>query len=386
MNRFDIRTAAIVPALACLAILSGCRSQQNPAVQAAEAPPVPVGAIAIQPRPFTAVVPITGTLISRSRVEIRAETFGRVTKFPKEEGETVKAGEPVIWVEQENYRLTLKQTESAVQVAEAALARTHVLAAHAQTELDRARNLLKSGGITQKDLDLAVVNEQDARSQVRLAEAQLEQSRTAVDIARKKLADTTILAPVGGEIQRKFVNVGAYVEAPTPVMVIVDNGRLELEASVPSAELAAIRSSMRVAFKVNSYPDTKFEGRVVEISPAVDPESRAAKVRIDVPNTGRRLKSGMFAEGEILTGVERSAIIIPATAIYREDNAAGQGSVFIVQNGHSARRKVKLGREWNGSIEIAEGLAAGDILITEQSLEITDGVRVQTRGGGDVPK
>ena len=368
------------------ALITGCRTQRSNAVQvAAEPPPVIAAAVTLHARPFTSMIPLTGTLVSRTRVEVRAETTGRVTKFPKEEGDPVRAGEPLLWVEQENYRLALKQSESAVAVSEAALARSRVLAAHAQTELERAQHLIESGGITDKDLKLAIVNEQDARSQVRLSEAQLDQARAALDVARKKLADSIVRAPVDGEIQRKAINVGFYVEPPTPVVVLVDNSRLELEAPVPSAVMAQIRPGMRVTFTVNSYPAERFEGRVLELGASVDAESRAAKVRIQVPNPAGRLKAGMFAEGEILIGTESRALVVPAAALYR-DERGGESSVFIVENGRAVRRKVTISRERDGSAEIASGLKEGDQLVTEQSLEIADGVRVKTHEGGNVPE
>lgn len=379
------RTYWLCAMAACAALLSGCKPQQGPPVQAAEAPPVSAATMTVEPRPFTSIIPATGSLISRSRVEVRAETFGRVLKFPKEEGERVRAGEPMIWVEEDNYRLALKQAESSVQVAEVGIARAKVLAVHAQTELDRAQNLIKSGGITEKDLKLAIVTEQDGRSQVRLAEAQLEQAKTAVDMARKKLADTLIRAPVDGEIQKKHVNVGAYVEAPTPVFVLVDNSRLELEVPVPAAELARVRTGMLVKFRVNSYPDQQFEGRVIEIGAAVDAQSRAANIRIRAPNAGGKLKAGMFAEGEIVTDVAKSALVIPTAAIYRNDQMAGEGSVFVIDNGRASKRNVKLGRQLDGSVEIASGLKQGDVLITEQSLELADGVRVEARKATHAP-
>ena len=74
-----------------------------------------------------------------------------------------------------------------------------------------------------------------------MAGAQLEQARAALDVARKHLRDAEIKSPVAGEIQRKFVNKGAYVEPPTPVFTLVDNSRLELESPVASADLAPIR-------------------------------------------------------------------------------------------------------------------------------------------------
>jgi RND family efflux transporter MFP subunit len=363
--------------------LTGCSSQQAaPQAVATEAPAVRVKVASVVTQPFAATVAVTGSLISNTRVDVKAETTGRLLAFPKEEGESVDAGEVVAVVDDENYRLAERQAASAVAVAGAALARAKITEAHSKTELERAQNLVKSGGITDKDLKAAQVAEQDARAQVELASAQLDQARATLETARKHVRDASIHAPVAGEIQRKFVNVGAYVEPATAVMTLVNNRRLELESSVPSSDLAPIRKGQKVTFTVNSYPGEAFEGRVIDLNPAVEAETRAAKVRIAVDNSGNKLKAGMFAQGEILTGVESQAIVIPASAAYRDDRSAKESYVFVVENGKAARRAVTLGRERSAQLEIRSGLKPGDVLILEQSIEVAEGVRVAPEAAG----
>jgi RND family efflux transporter MFP subunit len=358
-------------------LLSGCQKKEPSSVRASEPPAVQANVLEVQTEPFTATVAVTGTLVSTSRVDVKAETIGRVVRFPKEEGDRVAAGEAVVWVDDEDYRLAARQAESSVEVAEAGLERARVLEDHSRSELERARNLVKSGGITDKDLKAAELAERDARAQVSLAQAQLEQARAALAVARKRLEDTVVRAPVAGEIQHKFVRTGAYVEAPTPVFALVDNRRLELESPVPSSELAPIRPGQTVTFSVNSYPGKLSEGRIVEISPAVDVQTRSAKVRIRVDNRDGKLRAGMFAQGEILTGVEQQAIIIPAPAVYRDDRSAKESFVFVVEDNKAVRRPVRIGRERDSELEIVTGLKPGDLLIAEQSIELAEGVPVQ---------
>jgi RND family efflux transporter MFP subunit len=369
------RYLCLLPFAFCL-LLSGCQQKNAAAVKPVEAPPVEVRVVQVESKPFTSTVAVTGTLVSRTRVEVKAETIGRVLRFPKEEGDPVAAGEPVIWVDDEDSRLALRQTESAVLVAEAALERAKVLELHSKSENERAQNLLRSGGITEKDFKAAELAEQDARAQAALAQAQLDQARAAVAVARKRVEDTVVRAPVSGEIQHKSVNPGAYVEMATPVFTLVDNRRLELESSVPSADIAQLRPGQAVTFSVNSYPGERFEGRLIEILPAVDAESRSAKVRVQV-SAGGRLKAGMFAQGEILTGMQREAVVIPAAAVYRDDRSAKDSYVFVVENGKAVRRAVRIGRETDSMLEITEGLKPGDALIAEQSVEVAEGVKVR---------
>ncbi len=366
----------LVCAMVVLAAAAGCRKKETEATITGEAPAVPVRVMEVKAEAFAATVPMTGTLVSRSLVTVKGETTGRLLRFPKQEGDAVQAGEAVAWVDDENYRLALDQARAAVQVAEAALARTRVAAEHALTELERARNLIRSGGITDRDLKAAEVSERDARAQVALAQAQLDQARAALPAAEKRLRDTVIRAPIAGVIETKFFNPGAYIEPPTQMFTVVDNQKLELESAVPATDLAEVRAGQRVRFRVASYPETLFEGRVVEINPSVDPMTRSAKVRIGVDNSSGRLKAGMFAQGDILTGAERQAIIIPPAAAYRASGSGSEAYVFVVENGKAARRAVQLGREAEGRLEVVSGLKPGEVLIAEQRIELADGVAV----------
>ncbi len=360
----------------CLLSSSACQ-RATTSTKAAEPPPVAVSVVKVQAEPFAVTIPVTGTLASTSRVDVKAETIGRVARFDKEEGDAVSAGETVVWLDEEDRRLALCQAETAVAVSEAAIEKTRVMQAHYIAEHERARHLLQSGGITDKDLKSAEVAERDARAQALLTEAQLAQARAALEVARKRLRDCQIHAPVSGRIQTKFVRKGAYVEAPTALFTLVDNRRLELESPVASAGLGPIRAGQKVTFAVNSYPGETFEGRVVEVGPAVDPQTRSAKVRVQVDNSGSRLKAGLFAQGEILTGVDTQAIVIPASALYREDSTKAS-YVFVVEQDKAARRAVRTGRQRNQHVEITQGLKPGDTLITEQNIQLADGVRVQS--------
>ena len=360
------------------AMLPACSKPQARSLAAAD-PPVVAAVITVASESYPITIPVTGTLVSHTRVDVKAEVIGHIARFDKEEGERVEAGEPVVWVDDENSRLAERQAKTAVDSAEAALDRARLIEDHSKVELERAGNLVKSGGITDKDLKAAQLACRDATAQVALAEAQTEQMRAALAVAQKRVRDTVIYAPVAGEIQRKVLNKGSYVEAPTHIFTIVDNSRLELESPVPSADLASIRPGQAVTFRVNSYPEAKFAGRVIEINPSVEEQTRAAKVRIQVANSGGKLKAGMFAEGEILTGTTAGAIVIPASAVYRDDRSAKSAYVFTLSDGKAVRCNVRIGHERDSSLEIIEGLHAGEELIAEQSIEIAEGVRVQPR-------
>jgi RND family efflux transporter MFP subunit len=328
---------------------------------------------------FATVVPVTGSLVSLATVDVKAEMSGRVVRFDKMEGDRVRAGETVVWLDRERAELAVRQADTAVQVAEAALARARVTESHNRQELQRARNLLSSGGITDRDLKSAEVAEQDGHAQVQLAQAQLEQAKAEAAIAQKLLRDCHVRAPVNGVISRKLVNPGAYVEAQTGLFNLVDNSRLELESSVASSLLGPLRAGQKARFVVAGFPGKSFEGQVREINPALESESRSARVRIHVPNPAGLLRSGMFAQGEVFTGVDPVALVLPLSAVYRDDASSHRAFVYVVENGQAAQRPIVLGQERDSKVQVVDGLKPGEQVIAEPSIEVAPGVRVTGR-------
>lgn len=380
----ETKQAAVAGAAAILALLTaGCgKEATSKAAETSQPSGVRIAAVRVQREPFPSTVAITGTLVSRASVTVKAETTGRVTLITKDEGESVRAGEPVVFVDDAHQKIALRQAESAVMVAKAAYDRAIVLESHSRNEWTRAQNLLKSGGITDRDYKSAEIATREAAAQVALCSAQVEQAQSQVDAAKKRLEDTVVRAPVAGEIQAKITAAGAYVEPPTPVFSVVDNGQLELETMVAAVNLGEVRNGQLVKFGVSTFPGQSFEGRVIDMSPAMQADTRSGKVRVRVTSSAGRLRAGMFVQGEILIDAHREGILLPADAAYRDDRSARTAYVFVVENGRAVKRNVSIGAERGAMLDIVEGLKAGDVVAAEQSIELADGVPVQPQVKG----
>ncbi|MFB3904999.1 MAG: efflux RND transporter periplasmic adaptor subunit [Acidobacteriota bacterium] len=337
-------------------------------------PPLPVRTVRLQAKPLEHRVEVTGTLISTVAVDIKTEVQGRLMSVTKEEGDFVQNGELVAVQNEENPKLGLQQAEANLETAIAALERVKVVEEHARIEDERAKNLLKSGGITDRDFQAAQMALNDAKAQRRLAEAQIEQARQAVAVARKRLDDCRVYSPISGEIERKYLNQGSYVDGGAVLYHVVDNQRLELEMFVSSNDLGQLKEGQVVRFSVPSYPGEAFEGRIKTINPAVQAASRSISVRASVPNPARKLKAGMFARGWIVTGIQTEGYMVPPNAVWRRANLAP--FVFVVEQGTAHKREVTLGLEQPEGIEITQGLKPGDEVVTEQYMELADGSRV----------
>ena len=373
-NRKHLMWLAIAVS-AALAI--GCGRQESTNAAATVQPvPIRTAALRVQMHPFAPSIAITGTLVSRSAVTVKAETTGRIVRFPKEEGDAVEAGEIVVWVDDSHEKVAAMQAQSGVVVAEAALERAKVSQRHAQSEWVRAQNLLKSGGITDRDFKAAELADRDATAQMSVCAAQVEQARSQLAATKQMLEDSVVRAPVAGEIQAKLAAQGGYVEPPTALFLLVDNTMLELESLIATIHLGRIRPGQQARFKVNSFPAEEFIAKVIEVNPAVQAETRSAKVRLRVDNRSGKLKAGMFAQGEIITGNVRSSVLLPSNAVYRDDRSIASAYVFVIDNGRATKRTVVIGSERDTLFEVVTGLTAGEIVAAEQSVELAEGVLV----------
>lgn len=370
-NRRALWAALLAPA-ALLLLAPGC-SKETAAKTETVAPPLPVKITRVEPRPVEQLVEITGNLVSAVTVDVKTEVPGRLVSLLKDEGDFVGKGELVARLDDSNPILGVRQAEANLETTAAALERASVAEEHARIEDARARNLIKSGGITERDQQAAEMALKDAKAQVRLIEAQIAQARQAVDIAKKRLSDCSVYSPISGEVESKRVNQGTYLDSGAVLLRIVDNQRLELESYVASSELARLKEGQTVRFSVSAYPET-FEARIKTISPAVESINRSIQVKGTVPNPARKLKTGMFVRGWIVTGVRPDSYLVPADAVWRQPSQPP--FVFVVEQDVARKRQVATGLEQPGGVEVTGGLKPGDVVVTEQYLELADGSRV----------
>jgi len=356
-------------------VLSACSNEAAKSTAAARS--LTVRVVRVELQPLEEVLDVTGSLVSSVAVDVKTEFAGRLSTLLKQEGDRVAKGELLAGLEETDARLALGQARATLDVAQATLDRARVGEEHARREQERAQNLLRSGGITDRDFQAAEMTARDARAQVKLAEAQVEQARQAVAVAQKRLSDCRIVSPINGEVERKVYNPGGWVDGNVLLYKLVDNQRLELETNVASSEIARLAEGQKVRFSVAAFPEEEFAASLLTISPAVQLQNRSVAVRAAVPYPGGKLKAGMFVKGRIIIGVKPAAVVVPLDAVWRR---VGQASfVYVVEQSRARRREVKLGIEQPQTIEIAAGLKAGEVVVAEQNLELADGVRVTPR-------
>src|SRR6185369_7637710 len=206
----------------------------------------------------------------------------------------------------------------------------------------------------------------------------LQDRRAAYDLAAKKLADAVVRAPISGVVSERLVQVGEFIGERTPVATIVQVDPLKLRTGVQERHAGIIQEGQPVEFRVESFGDTLFHGKVAHVSPSLDQTMRTFAVEALVDNSDRRLKPGFFAKGVILTRKDEGVMAVPDSAI---STLAGVSSVYIVKDGKIRQQAVTLGVRQGDLWEVLDGVKGEETLAASRLNELATGTSVQAENG-----
>jgi membrane fusion protein (multidrug efflux system) len=225
--------------------------------------------------------------------------------------------------------------------------------------LDRTSGLAKSQNVSQSKLDEQI-------SALRKAEAN-------VAGARARVADYRITAPFGGILGTRRVSLGALVSPGTVVTTLDDISVVKLDFAVPENFLSALKPGLDIEATSTAYPGETFKGQVLAVDSRVDPVTRSIGIRALMPNPNLRLRPGMLMIVDLIKN-RRESLIIPEQALVPDPEAQ---FVFVINSDNVANRvKVTIGRRRLGYVEVLEGLNEGDLIVTEGTIDVRQGGKV----------
>ena len=318
--------------------------------------------------PVARTIPLTGTLRPSNQTLVRAKVSGELVEVEVREGMAVRAGQRIARIDPTEFEARVREREAQRRSAEAQVEQ-------ARRTRDNNRALLDKGFISQNAFDNAESGFQVAVANRDAALAQLAQ-------ARKALADTAVLAPMGGVVAERFAQVGEKVSPDSRIVSIVDLSRMEIEAPVPASEIGSVRIGQPVSLRIEGI-DAPQTGEIVRINPATAAGTRSVPVYIGLDNRDPRIRAGLFAQGALAVEQREGVIAVPAAAVR---DAAGRSFVYRVVDGVLEERTVTPGlrdpaaRAANGStgvVEILDGLAVGDTIVGVNLGPLRPGSRVK---------
>lgn len=326
-------------------------AEARPAAQTVSVAPV-------QMRPVERVVRGDGSVVAWQELVVGSEAGGlRVLEVAVEEGDTVRAGQVLVRLDDAVPRAVLDGTEAAVAEAQSALEL-------AGTDLRRAQQLLRGDFTARQTLEQRVANEAAAR-------ARLASARARRDEAAARLAQVRVLAPAAGVVSRRAVLPGTVVSPGQEMLRLIRDGRVELDARVSELDLSRVVPGQ--AARV-THGERTVEATVRAVAPTVSADTRLGIVHLSVP-AGSGLRPGMFARAAIVAGSVEAPVVAREALLHRD----GRPVAFALDAGDRAElRRLELGEVTaEGKVEIREGLGVGERVVTAGAGFLNDGDRVR---------
>ena len=334
----------------------------------------------------------SGTINPLSTVSVGSQASGRIAEIYVDYNSVVKKGQLLALIDQENAKATVQQREAALEIAKAQVAVEENNIKYYKKALNRISKLNASKYSTEKDLEAAERDYDNAVAQLTLEQAQVKQAQASLNSAQTELSYTEIKAPVDGIVISKSVEVGQTVaasfETPEIFSVAEDLTKMQIEASVVEADIAKVKEGQKVRFTVDSYADDYFYGTVTQVRNEATTTSNVVTytVVIGIDNTDMKLKPGMTANVEIITAEEKDVMLVPNQALrfYIDDSDKAKRykdrGVWIIKNGHPERVTVKIGVSDDDNTQILEStLKIGDEVIVSKELSAADAQKMKFR-------
>lgn len=346
----------------------------------------------LETRPLVQRVVASGEVDSQSLAQVGSEITGVVAVRHVREGDTVKAGDLLLELRDDEQRARLREAEAALQQlidssrpqAQATLREAQNNLEQADRELQRRetlfeRKLLASEALEQArraTLTARVVRDRARFAAAAMAEGGSEEQvlRQRLEAARANLAKARIHAQVDGIVQTREVEPGDLVQPGRTLLTIARSGSSEILLPLDEKNLAPIELGQAARIIADAYPDRVLPARVSFIAPSVDTARGTIDVHLDLLEPADFLRQGMTVSVNIETGRREQALVLPNDALRARDGTRAQ--VLRVNDGVVERVGVRLGMLGTALSEVSEGLAAGDLVLIGDAEE---GQRVRVR-------
>ena len=327
-------------------VLAGCSDNQASIGNGATpSQAMRVDYVVVHSRPVANKIEMTGTLLAAESALLSAQTSGLVKGIYFKEGEYASRGRLLVKLDDRQWLAQRKKLEAQLDIA--------------QKDLTRKQKLLEIKGISQAEVD-------DALLQLESIKADIQELDVRIDFA-------AIRAPFSGRVGLRNVSLGSYLSAGDPVTQLVQVDPLRLEFSVPEKYANQVRSGQSVNFTL-SGSDSVYQASVYATEPVISETTRALRIRARVPNRQGELIAGAFAEVNLLLDSIPDALLVPTEAVVPQLN---DQIVYRVKGGKVEPIKVKLGVRLAHLLQVQEGLSSGDTVMVSGLLQAKEGLAVK---------
>lgn len=367
----------------------------------------PSESVVARQAPLVRTLQFSARVATLSRVEVGSTVTGRVSQVLVREGDQVRAGQPLVRLESEEFQASLVQAVAAERQAEARIAglrstgrstaraqleQAEATLTAARAELKRVEQLVAQGFLSasrlddaRRAVDVAEAQRQAAQAQTRAnadrgtdvqqAQAQLQAARAATAAARARVAQTVIAAPANARVLSRDVEPGQIVQPGRALLGLALAGPTQIVAQVDERFLEQLRTGQKASVVADAFPGQRVAATVLSIAPAIDAQRGAVEVKfsLDQPPPAF-LREDMTLSVEVETARRDRALVLPARAL--RSASAGE-AVLVADGGRAVERAVRTGIRTLDAVEILAGVSEGEEVLLAPALKAGNPVRPQ---------
>ncbi|WP_421183429.1 efflux RND transporter periplasmic adaptor subunit [Aeromonas enteropelogenes] len=322
-------------------------------------PEFPVTSMVTEAQDWVPTIEAIGFIEPNQGVTLSTELAGTIDAISFESGKPVKADQLLLSLDSSVEKANLRASQAKLPAAKA--------------KFDRFQNLYKTSSISKEQLD-------EAEAAYRSLEADIESLKAT--IARRE-----VRAPFSGVVGLRNVFLGQYLQPGTDIVRLEDTSVMRLRFTVPQTDISKITLGQPIEIKVDAYPQTRFDGHISAIEPAVNFQSGLIQIQADIPNNDGQLRSGMFARASIILPTVKDQIVIPQTAIsftlYGQNIYVIKESEETDKDGNKVKVKrakqvvVKAGERRGNDVHVLSGIQAGDEIVLSGQVRLSNDTRVR---------
>lgn len=357
----------------CAAIVAGCHGAESITPAAVET--VPARVVQSQEQQIPVNVRSTGTVHARESATISAQVVSRIQQVLVREGDTVRAGQTLIVLDDAAQRASADQAQAGVKAAQQEQAVAQTDANLAASTLDRYRQLQAEKSVSPQEMDEVAQRAAAASARLEAVRSQTDAAHAQETSAHAMLGYTRLVAPFTGVVTARMVDPGTLASPGIPLLQVDQAGALQLQITIDESAIATVRKGLKVQVTINGGSSADIVGTVAEIDPAADPSSHSFTVKLDLPPS-TQLRAGMYGTALIANGT-RQAVVVPSSAIVPRGSLVC--AYVLDAKGIAQLRYLTLGAVQGSLVEVLSGISPGETLVDTPSDRDIAGKRIEAQ-------
>lgn len=372
---------------------------------------IPVRTALVEKGEVNSFLKVTGVVEANETVRVTSEIMGQAKEVKVQDGEEVNKGDILVVLGDEQIKIQVAQAQATldsiqasydkiklgarpqeIKQAESAVLQAKINRDSAEENYLRMKKLSSEKAISEQQYEQAknqyeiadvqyqsaqesfkLVIEGAAEEDIKSVEAQVRQTKAALDMAKYQLKNTQISAPISGKVTSITVSTGEMVSPSVPLLSIIDVSRVFVKVGISEKDISKIKEGQTVDLEIDAFPEEKFQGEIVSKGVAVNQISKTLEVKIEILQPEVDIPVGVFARGKILVKTNQDALIISSSALVRKKDGI---YVYVIEEGIARQKEVVLGIIQAKRVEILEGLSEEEEIVVLGNQELEDGLKV----------